>query len=171
MQHGLIDVGGTFFFNAPKHSPAYRMANLGYDLWIGNSRGTVNSLEHETLNPNSQEYWNFTFHEMGVYDMPANLDYIINQTGSPKIFYVGHSQGTQQFWIANMYHDDIGEKIEKFVAFAPVMYETNMKSVVIQATIDYDIDIFVAKHFTEFLVFPNTDILGWIFNHISPYFI
>lgn len=145
------------------------MANLGYDLWIGNNRGTVNSLEHETLTSDDKAFWNFTFHEMGVYDLPANLDYVLNQTSSPKIFYLGHSQGTMQFWIANMYHEDIGSKIEKFVAFAPVMYETHSSSLIVKGCLDYEIDNWLFKHFTEVLVFQNKDIMGWIINHISPY--
>lgn len=33
---------------------------------------------------------------MGVYDTPANIDYILNLTGYDKISYVGHSEGTSQ---------------------------------------------------------------------------
>jgi len=38
-----------------------------------------------------QEFWNFSFHEMGVYDLPANIDFVIEKTGVDKIDYVGHS--------------------------------------------------------------------------------
>jgi len=94
MQHGLIDMAGTFFFNEPELSPAYTLAQEGYDLWFGNSRGTINSLNHTSLSYNDPKYWNFTFEEMGKYDVPANLDYILDHTGVDKVFYIGHSQGT-----------------------------------------------------------------------------
>ena len=45
MQHGLIDMAGTFFFNEPELSPAYTLAQEGYDLWFGNSRGTILTFE------------------------------------------------------------------------------------------------------------------------------
>lgn len=36
----------------------------------------------------------FSYHELGMYDVPATIDYIINQTNCEQIFYIGHSQGT-----------------------------------------------------------------------------
>lgn len=59
---------------------------------------------------------------MGKYDLPANLDFVLKATNVTKITYLGHSQGTTQFWIANMLYSDFGSKIDKMVAFAPVMY-------------------------------------------------
>lgn len=77
MQHGLIDIAGTFFFNEPELSPAYTLAQEGYDLWFGNSRGTVNSLGHTSLDHHQDaQYWNFTFEDMARYDLPANIDFI-----------------------------------------------------------------------------------------------
>jgi len=40
-----------------------------------------------------------SFHEMGIYDVPAVTDKIISVTGANKIFYVGHSMGTTQYFI------------------------------------------------------------------------
>ena len=91
MQHGLIDAAGTFLFNEPELSPAYTLAKEGYDMWFGNSRGSVNSLGHVNMTYKQAEYWNFTFEQMGKYDVPANLDYILNFTGVEKIYYLGHS--------------------------------------------------------------------------------
>lgn len=42
-QHGLIDIAGTWFFNTPDKSVAYRLAANCKDIWLGNNRGTVNS--------------------------------------------------------------------------------------------------------------------------------
>jgi pimeloyl-ACP methyl ester carboxylesterase len=36
---------------------------------------------------------------MGVYDVPAVLNYILTATGQPDLFYVGHSMGTTMFWV------------------------------------------------------------------------
>jgi len=35
----------------------------------------------------------FSWHEMGVYDLPANFDYILGTTGAEDLYYVGHSMG------------------------------------------------------------------------------
>jgi len=60
--------------------------------------------------------------QMGQYDLPTNINTVLEKTGVSKIDYMGHSQGTTQFWIGNTIHDDIGSKIDKMVAFAPVMF-------------------------------------------------
>lgn len=73
------------------------MANQGYDVWLGNSRGNVYS--NPVLNPKIKEFWNFTFEQMAKYDLPAAFDYINNVTGK-KIHYIGHSQGTMIMFAA-----------------------------------------------------------------------
>jgi len=168
MQHGLIDMAGTFFFNEPELSPAYTLAQEGYDLWFGNSRGTINSLNHTSLSYNDPSYWNFTFEEMGKYDVPANLDYILDFTGVDKVFYVGHSQGTMQFWIANMFSDTIGSKIEKMVAFAPVMYEAHQTSIFVDQAVKHGIDDLIFENFMEILVFVPGTIMGWAVETYAP---
>ena len=65
--------------------------DLGYDVWITNSRGCVYSNTHLNYTVADKEYWNFTFNEMGIYDLPANLNYIKLVTGVDKVIYVGHS--------------------------------------------------------------------------------
>ena len=78
MQHGLIDIGGTWFFNEPTKSPAVQMAKKGYDIWIENNRGTANSYKHLTLTDKDKAYWEFTVNEMGKYDVPTIVDFILN---------------------------------------------------------------------------------------------
>lgn len=104
LQHGLIDIAGTWFFNEPSKSPAYVLAKNGYDLWLGNNRGTFESHGHVSLTTKDEAYWEFSFDEMGQYDVPAFLDFVLNKTGVQKLTYIGHSQGTTQFWIANIMH-------------------------------------------------------------------
>ena len=62
-------------------TPAYFLADLWYDVWIGNNRGNMFSLKHKELNyAKDAQYWNFTFKEMGDYDAPAQVQYIIDKT-------------------------------------------------------------------------------------------
>lgn len=49
---------------------------------------------HETLDNKKKEYWNFTWVEMGRYDIPAVINYILDHSGQEKLSFVGHSQGT-----------------------------------------------------------------------------
>ena len=40
----------------------FNLANLGYDVFLGNSRGNLHSRNHTTLNPNKDRlFWEFTY--------------------------------------------------------------------------------------------------------------
>jgi lysosomal acid lipase/cholesteryl ester hydrolase len=121
-QHGLIDKASTFFFNPANMSAASILAQNCSNVWLGNSRGTVNSYLHVNLTTDDSEYWDHSFDEMGRYDVPANVEFILNYTNEPQLIYVGHSQGTTQFWLANILHDNLGSKIRAMAALAPVLY-------------------------------------------------
>ena len=91
LQHGLVDSSDTWVANEEKYAPAFVLANAGYDVWVGNSRG--NRYSSPRINSKIKNFWNFTFDEMISYDLPAAFEYISKNTGQ-KIHYVGHSQGT-----------------------------------------------------------------------------
>jgi lysosomal acid lipase/cholesteryl ester hydrolase len=79
--------------NTEQKSIAIVMANRGYDVWLGNNRGTKYSLG-SIKKRNEKEYFDFSFQNMGRYDVPANIKKILKITGQPNLIYAGHSQGT-----------------------------------------------------------------------------
>ena len=73
------------------------MSDQGFDVWMGNFRGNVYSRNHTSLNPNTiiGPFWDFTWWENGVMDIPAMLNYILETTSQeklqvlfPKLFHV-----------------------------------------------------------------------------------
>lgn len=65
--------------------------------------------------------------EMGLYDVPASIDFIIEATGFQKVAYVGHSQGTTQMFSVLSDHEDLlADKISAFVALGPATKITNI---------------------------------------------
>ena len=74
------------------------LVDLGYDVWMNNSRGNKHSKLHRFLDPKMPEYWDFSFQERGSYDSPALIDFILGKTGVKKLRYMGHSQGTSQMF-------------------------------------------------------------------------
>lgn len=75
MQHGLLASADSWVMtDYDSMAPAFKLAQAGYDVWLGNQRGSKYSRRHETLNPDKKEdlkYWDFSFVEMGEIDAPA----------------------------------------------------------------------------------------------------
>ena len=65
---------------------------------------------------------------MGQYDLPAVVDYILYATGRENLMYVGHSQGTTEFFIFNSLHPEYAEKVKAGFMLAPIAYMAHSKS-------------------------------------------
>ena len=78
--HGLLDCSDTFIINDEDKALGFVLANRGYDVWFGNNRGNKHSRAHSTLNPNDKQFWDYTFEEMGIFDLPAVFNYVSNST-------------------------------------------------------------------------------------------
>lgn len=113
--HGLLDSSSGWVVMRPSHGLAYILADHGFDVWLGNSRGNRYSRKHTHLNPDYPEqrkqFWNFSWHEMGVHDLPAMIDYILKQSGRQKLHYIGHSQGTTAYFVMNSERPEYNDKI------------------------------------------------------------
>ena len=104
-------------------SPAYKLVEAGFNVFMGNNRGNKYSRKHETLNPDtdSEKFFDYSFYEMGEHDATSQINYILNITNKAKIAYIGHSQGTtQMFSSLSENHGNLNDKINVFVALAPV---------------------------------------------------
>lgn len=91
-------------------------------MWIANSRANTYSRNHTHKNPNKKDFWNFTFVEMGLFDLPATIDYILNQTGHPQLYFVGHSQGTTNLMVLLSEKPEYNKFIVAASLLAPVAY-------------------------------------------------
>ena len=96
LQHGMND-SCFFAMNEGTDSLALFFAEAGFDVWLNNTRGSFYSRHHKHLDPSEdQEFWNFSFQELGRYDQPAFIDYVRNETKQEQVTYLGHSQGGSQ---------------------------------------------------------------------------
>ena len=91
LQHGITDTCDCFLVNDSDKSLAKILADAGFDVWLGNSRGNKFSRRHVSLDINKKEFWEFSFQQMGEFDVPANLKYIAQLNGRNDIVYIGHS--------------------------------------------------------------------------------
>ena len=104
----------------------------GFDVWIDGNRGTKYQRETvEYLATGEQipddEFWDFTAMDMGLYDQPAQIEYILSATGKESLSYFGYSMGTNQLMYAIGKAQDDDElaatlqKIDKALLLTPCL--------------------------------------------------
>ncbi|XP_022222225.2 lipase 1 [Drosophila obscura] len=127
--HGLEDTSSTWIMMGPHSGLGYFLYDQGYDIWMGNVRGNRYSRGHLKLNPNTDRaYWAFSWHEIGMYDLPAMIDGVLAKTGFHKLNYFGHSQGTTSFFVLASSRPEYNAKIHLMNALAPVAFMGHMKT-------------------------------------------
>lgn len=113
----------TFIVHKNK-SIGVQIAKAGYDVWLGNNRGNIYSRNHLKYNPSldQEKYFDYSFQELGQYDLPAQINFVTNFTNVKKLSYIGHSQGTSQMFSAlSQGHGNISNKVNVFIALAPIV--------------------------------------------------
>ena len=58
---------------------------------------------HTTLSTASEAFWEFSYDEMALQDIPAIVDYILEKTGREQLHYIGHSQGVSKAKLSNSF--------------------------------------------------------------------
>ncbi|XP_044010331.1 lipase 3-like [Aphidius gifuensis] len=96
----------------PQRSLAMQLADEGYDVWLGNYRGTNYGRSHIKLSPNDKKFWDFSFHEHGYYDVPASVDFILNITNQNSLIYIGLSMGATTIFITLSERPEYNSKIQ-----------------------------------------------------------
>lgn len=139
LMHGLLSSSADWV-NTGTHSLAFKLIDLGFDVFLGNARGTTSSRKHVTLDPDQDavEFFNFTWHEIGYYDLPAMIDYILDITGVEQTQYVGFSQGTTVFFAMASSRPEYNAKIKLMTALAPVAEMHNFKNPIIKLAAKFE---------------------------------
>lgn len=107
-------------------------------------RGNTYSRKHIKYTTNHAKFWDFTYHEMGIHDIPSTIDYVINKTGYPQLHYIGHSQGTVVFWIMGSERPEYMKKIIAMQALAPVAFLSHCKSPVVNFLAEFHTSVGVS---------------------------
>lgn len=97
------------------------MWDLGYDIWLPCHRGTFYSRGHINLTTDSTEFWNFSFHEIGIHDYSAIYKFVKRKTENQDLIAVSHSMATTSSLIyACTKPEEAKNLIKLFVMISPV---------------------------------------------------
>ncbi|CAK1554130.1 unnamed protein product [Leptosia nina] len=126
LHHGLLGSSADWILLGPDDSLPYILSNLGYDVWMANARGNYYSRSHKSRKVDSTEFWKFSFHEIGSYDLPAVVEYMkIVRNNSAPINYIGHSMGATAFLVLLSLFPHYNSSFKLAVFLAPLAYLSN----------------------------------------------
>ncbi|CAL8080431.1 unnamed protein product [Orchesella dallaii] len=121
--HGLGTASDQWVLQYGDRNLAFKLADAGYEVWLANARGTDYSRQHTKLNAERDiEYWNFSFHEIALYDFPAILDVISSETGEENIYFIGHSMGGAVYAIALAEMPELNQRVRAGFLLAPAIF-------------------------------------------------
>lgn len=187
LMHGLLESSNGWIALGPEHSlgketenfeilsicinfsskpSAYLLYDNGYDVWLGNARGTKASQNHVYLSSSGshrKEYWSFSLHEIGIYDLPASIDHILRETNQTHLNYIGFSQGTTVFFIMAAERPEYNQKITQMIALAPIVFMEHSENYLLNILDKYNSLIRRILNYMKFYsVDPGNRALRWI---------
>ncbi|XP_065173448.1 LOW QUALITY PROTEIN: lipase 3-like [Atheta coriaria] len=118
LNHGFLQSAYYWLIRGPPDALGFVLADAGYDVWLINNRGNGDSMT-AVHPPATDDFWNFGHDEIGLYDTPAAIDYILDETNQTDLTFVCHSQGCTMYYIMCLEKPEYEVKINKLIGLAP----------------------------------------------------
>lgn len=142
--HGLFTSSIDWVKLGPNQGLPYLLADAGYDVWLPNLRGNTLSRNHISKSPDSKQFWDFSFHEIALYDLPALIDFVLGEVKQEKLHFVGWSGASTDFFILGSEKSSYMSKIISAQMFSPGAYFTFAKSPLFRLFTTYPADLNVS---------------------------
>ncbi|XP_058456602.1 lipase 3-like isoform X2 [Malaya genurostris] len=168
LQHGLLSSSADWLLSGPEKGLAFMLADAGYDVWLGNARGNTYSRKHISMSSDETAFWDFSWHEMALFDIPAEIDFIYSMKElehnytARNLLYVGHSMGTTMAFVLLSSRPEYNDRIEAVFAMAPVAFMGHVKSPIrLLAPFSNDIEM-ILKFFGSNEFLPQSKIIRYL---------
>ncbi|KAJ8638404.1 hypothetical protein MRB53_012671 [Persea americana] len=138
LQHGLFQGGDAWFANSKEESLGFILADYGFDVWVGNVRGTHWSHGHKSLSEKEKAFWDWSWQELAQYDLTDMITYVYSLTNS-KVFLVAHSQGTLMA-LAALTQPITVDMVEAAALLCPVSYLGHISSQLVLQAVSVHLD-------------------------------
>ncbi|XP_063702654.1 gastric triacylglycerol lipase-like [Culicoides brevitarsis] len=125
---------------------AFGLSDLQHDVWILHFRGTKESLRHRFLKASNIDFWNYTAHELAIFDIRNSVDYILEKTKKEKINYLGISQGSSSLMMLLATKPEYNGKISAAYLVSPI-FESNF--------IPFSVQMIYGSDFSDLLIFMS----------------
>jgi lysosomal acid lipase/cholesteryl ester hydrolase len=132
LQNPMFGCSADFVVAGKGKAIALLLADAGFDVWLGNSRSSRFSRQHKFLSAKSAKYWQFDWHEIGVYDIPASIDFLLKHSGQKATHFIGISEGTTTFFVMASVLPEYNSKIITMHALGPIAYVSHSQVPMIQ---------------------------------------
>ncbi|KAL3174077.1 hypothetical protein MRX96_011818 [Rhipicephalus microplus] len=118
---GILSESGTWFVNFPSQSPGYILADHGFDVWAMNTREiAARSRNIHHIRADDDRYWQWSFNEIGRYDLAATVDLVLNTTGASKVTLLAFSQGFTSSLVLLSTRPEYNRKVSLLMGYGPV---------------------------------------------------
>ncbi|KAJ8737726.1 hypothetical protein PYW08_000321 [Mythimna loreyi] len=121
LHHGLLGSSEDWLLPGTRALP-YMLIDNGFDVWLLNARGNRYSRIHINRRPDWPNFWDFSWHEIGVYDLPATIKYITEITKSTELHFIGHSMGGTALLVLLSSMPQYNSVLKSAILLAPIAY-------------------------------------------------
>ncbi|XP_062558762.1 lipase 1-like [Armigeres subalbatus] len=123
LQHGILRSSADWLM-VDQNLPM-QLLESGLDVWLGNSRASPETASHRVHSRDSKPFWDFSFHEIGYYDLAAMIDTVLANSGHRQLHLVGYSEGATAALTLLSERPSYNDKIKSLTLIAPATFMAN----------------------------------------------
>eukprot|EP00475_Leptophrys_vorax_P009789 TRINITY_DN1648_c0_g1_i1.p1 TRINITY_DN1648_c0_g1~~TRINITY_DN1648_c0_g1_i1.p1 ORF type:complete len:389 (+),score=102.66 TRINITY_DN1648_c0_g1_i1:27-1193(+) len=128
----------------------FQLWNKGYEVWLGNFRGTTYGDTHVSLTVTDAQFWKYSFDELAKNDLPAIIQHVLQVSGKAQIAsLIGHSEGGTVGLAALSTYPAVYNKVKSFIGLGTAVYMGNTQSAMVHA-LEYFTPVLNALHVNKF---------------------